>query len=783
MGDFRDIMVRGSDLTRGGFVGEALRQTGILGDPNVEAEDTEGGEVAPIIGAGEAPRQVQSGQATLEDAPVDPNAKKGPKSIYSVEGKVKPQLSVTDEQRKQEAMLGIAKQERGTRLAELQALGVADQELSDYANIDEMFAEEGARLHSEHFAVAKRRANELETMIDSARTMRVDPFNWGKSVGRGGRVAAAFSLLTGQMAAGAGNPNSSLKMMDAAIENDMAAQEQNLANEHKIIAMKKGLSADEAARFTREVSSLNTLRAMKYASVLSRIEAAKQHAITESSYLAYKHMGDHYTLKLLEAKAAAQAELLTVHVKGPIQASKAAVIQQNMKEIQSQITAQAEAQAGIEAEAAAAVPTVEPSAPAAPGRAGAVAARRGPRADTGGTPPSEARADTSAQAPTSEQATPQEATVPASSWVRQGWSLEQERAERGVAEETAAVSADEQAQAAGPAQSFRQLGHKAGVTGNVDPGEFEALLKGSGANDFTVKHGGFGRARAAAKNAYLPAYTRLDDALRAVATGQEIPNDGFQDPQDARIFSDMLPPPRRSEFASQAQYDEAMEYFNYASKKYEVFEAPGVQNTIDAGGRTYRVKATSTARNQDSNGQNRYNKIAEKLQESHTFIQHLRNTARNIRRVGLGTGGWFNEDEGAFAIPGLSSYDPGSKELVNTSLRLAMGFIKTEDPTARLSDKDVEIGEKAMSLLQGGKVKMLDLLQSFDGRFDDNTIRRSMDRYMQRLSVNAQKAITQQFQNDLVLDYNSQRMLQEESNETQTWLQTTPEWDSRAVFK
>ena len=450
MGEFRDIMVRGSDLTRGGFVGEALRQTGVIGDANVEAEETEGGVVAPVIGAGEAPRQTQSGQAELETAPTDPKAKVAPKSIYHVEGKVSPRLSVTDEQRKQEAMLGIAKQERGTRLAELQALGVADQELSDYANIDEMFPEEGARLHKEHFSEAKRRTNELHTMIDSARTMRVDPFNWSKSVGRGGRVAAAFSLLTGQMAAGAGNPNSALKMMDAAIERDMSAQEQNIAHEQKLIHAKKGLAADERALYGEEMRSLNTIRAMKYASVLSRIDAAKQHAITESSYLAYKHMGDHYTLKLLEAKAAAQAELISVYAKGPIAASKAAAVEQTLKGIESQLTAAVSGAQGAPAGAqAGAQAAVEPSAPAAPGRAGAVAARRGPSARPGGTPPSAPSADTGAQAPAAQPVPKGEASVPATSWVRQGWDLEDERSARNEAEVRANVIADEKAAATG----------------------------------------------------------------------------------------------------------------------------------------------------------------------------------------------------------------------------------------------------------------------------------------------------------------------------------------------
>jgi hypothetical protein len=111
-----------------------------------------------------------------------------------------------------------------------------------------------------------------------------------------------------------------------------------------------------------------------------------------------------------------------------------------------------------------------------------------------------------------------------------------------------------------------------------------------------------------------------------------------------------------------------------------------------------------------------------------------------------------------------------------------MGFIKSEDETARLSDNDIIIGEKAMAIMKGGKMaRLADIVQSFDGKFSNNTVRLAMDRYMQRLAINAQKAIMKQYQNDLVLDYNSSVKFKEESNEAQAWLTTTPGWDTRGV--
>jgi hypothetical protein len=56
-----------------------------------------------------------------------------------------------------------------------------------------------------------------------------------------------------------------------------------------------------------------------------------------------------------------------------------------------------------------------------------------------------------------------------------------------------------------------------------------------------------------------------------------------------------------------------------------------------------------------------------------------------------------------------------------------------------------------------------------------------MDRYMQKLALNAEKAIIQKYQNDIVLDYNSSIKFREESNATQVWLNTTPGWARRGV--
>jgi hypothetical protein len=504
-------------------------------------------------------------------------------------------------------------------------------------------------------------------------------------------------------------------------------------------------------------------------------------------------MGEHYILKLLEAKAAAQAEIITVHGKGPISASKARLIKSQISAISGQLAdpnirgqaqvGQAPAADQVAPEAATTAPT-EKAAPRAPGRAGAVVGRRAIRPDPGTPPPVEGGDDLAAISTRPEQLTseprPEAPKAPAPEPTERALFLDPTEDEKsGLSRMETQREADVRvtAEAAAEVEAVqgrpvtpRALGMKAQVTKKVDKREFAAIMKSAGATPWVTKNGGWGRAEAASAGFYLPAFTRVDDALEDYVNGREIDNDGFQREVDARVFADAIPPPRRRLYASDELYKDAKKWYDYASKKFEVFEAPGIQNTIDAGGLSFRLKATSTARNQDAQGIKQYNVLAAKMQEGMTFVQKLRDQAKLVRRVGIGTGGWFNANEGMFSIPGLNSEEPGVALQANTVLRLAMQFIKTEDPTARLSDKDVEIGLRAMNAEGGAITTILDIVQSFNGVYDDNTVRVSMDRFLQKLAWATQKAYMQTAQNDLVLDYNSMKYTRDESNEAQRWL-------------
>lgn len=723
----------------------------------VEAEEVEAARMVERAGAGSRSGTAGGGSGVVQrEARMDEEAKGGNKSIFQAEGIIEPQPLPSETALRNEANANILQAKRATAAAELQAMGLSEQYMAQYANVGAQDAIEGQRLHDDHFTKAKGRMDNLYRDVQSAQSLKVNPFNWHNSIGRGGRVASAFSLLTGQMAAGAGNPNSALKMMDSAIERDISAQEQNIKNEYTNLKLQGQLGQDARAMHEEEIAGLGKIRALKYSAILGRIGAAKQHAITEGAYQAYNVMEEHYIIKQLDALQAERARILSVHVKGPIRASMLRQIQQQVMTMQKQLTPGQDitpggGQAPVE-QSATAGPTTQGS---APGRAGSVAARRAPKASTP-TPP------------TSGGSSPEAPSEAASSSSNTESFLE------------SSLGADANVTASAP-DPFNAPDHpvptpeetRASMLNNIGgatPAQRKRAERIASADGFALddaNFNGFPTTNIAGVYESLEAYS---------AGANKLPKGGFSDDRDAQLFADELRsrPPLRKNYKTAEGHKAALASHAFQVDNYEVFEQPGVQNTIDlGGGRYWRVKRISPARRTDAQGTAKYYEMVNKLKEGQDYVDKLFRVAKDYQRVGPG-GGFFNDKEGWFSIPGINSTDPGTKDMEQNITRLAMGFIKSEDPTARLSDKDLEVGEAAMGLRDNGKINMpllLDRLQSlFPGKYSENTVRRHMVRYLQGVAVAAQAAYYQKFSNDLVPDYTTDKLMVEQSDNFQAWL-------------
>jgi hypothetical protein len=733
------------------------------GFAQTEPEDAAVDEYGTVGGQGEK-SPAKGGYSGVVQRPVlFPEEKKTKQSsLYSVQGELRPGLAPDEQVLEANATANIQKAKRATAAAELQAMGLSTQYMAQYANVGELDAIEGERLHDEHFSVAKTKMDNLTREVQDAQSLKVNPFNWHESIGRGGRVAAAFSLLTGQMAAGAGNPNSALKMMDAAIERDISAQEQNIKNEYTNLKLQRGLGQDSRALHEEEMASLGKLRALKYSNLLGRLGAIKQHALNEGAYQAASVMESHYVLKQLTALQAERARILSVYVKGPIRASMLRKIQEQVTQLGQQlrpgtnITPPGGQAAQAPAVADALPPDAEPrrpgdpqvpvekSLPAAPGRAGPVAGRRGPQAPTATTPTSEAPVQEAQGQPGPVQGTPEAPSA-----------IEYEK----------------------PYNEYDDEPDHPEVTRESAEAYVESQVLGDRRKaKLLASHGGYARTEGAAQNS--PGGHLLDqrDAQMIYAKGGDLPKGGFADDRDAQVFASWIEtrPPLRKNYKSQEAFQLARDHHKFQANHYEIFEAPGRQSTIENGSRSFRVKRTSPMRDSTGPGLGEYNKAVAKLVEGGEYIDKLAQVARDYRRVGPGSG-FFNSEEGAFSMPGFTSSDEGKKSLNQYVTRLAMGFIKSEDPTARLSDKDLEVGQAAMGLAANGTIRMLDIMQSLKAsvtgrKYSENQVRVSMNRYLQVVALRAQMSYYKKFSNDLIPDYNTARLLERELDATQKWL-------------
>lgn len=747
-----------------------------------EADDIAPAEYDPTRGGGEKQGAGRGGERVGGPAAgkfLDPIAKKQPTG-FAMKGQITTPRTPEEAEAYQQAQLNIFESEQRKAIAEGEAMGLAESVLSDYANVAQYDALEGRRLHNEYFAPAKRKLAALYQAVDDARSMKVNPFNWHESIGRGGRVAAAFSVFTGQIAAGAGNPNSALAMMDAAIERDISAQEQNIKNEYENLKLQRGLQADELGLFQEEIASINQTRAVYFAGMQAKIAAAKQRAINVAHAETYQVAHDHYNMKLLDAINAGRNQI-HIEVNKAVSAATIKSAQAQVEQIQSAMKPGTLVQGPGEAAPTA---TAEGSVKAAPGRAGAVGGRRGSQAKTGTTPPQRGEASEGTpsaeplDAPTSGAGIPQQVE-------RDGMSMMETQEE---ADERYAKQYDEAVRAQGatnreaakatrdriassPVRTLRGIGEKHSAGGGVDENEMWAQLTkdhrdgGASIPKRVAEAGGYGLATSidpvSGTGEGSLGITSVYDGVSAVLANKTIPNGGMLLNRDADILKAIVPKPKRNQFKHEDQYTRAVNHWQRGQDYSEIYEGrskvAGERNTIVAGGMAYRLSDLSEART-DAKA---YGEIQSKIAQQVTGQKGIMKLAKQIRTHGLQ--GMFTP-EGGINIPGLNTSDPATMLMVNKMITNAMTYIKTHDPTARISDKDLEVGMEAMGDFMTTGGKLLDFFQTvLDGDSQNNTKRIQIERFFATIAIASQEMLWDEFEDDMVPTYNTMVKADEEA--------------------
>lgn len=358
----------------------------------------------------------------------------------------------------------------------------------------------------------------------------------------------------------------------------------------------------------------------------------------------------------------------------------------------------------------------------------------------------------------------------------------QEEAEARVASEVAA-KADAQGLAqirTAPARDLQGLGRKAMVGGRVTEKEVADVITkprsegGANVPQRVAKAGGYGLAFITdpEEGTGEPSHktTSLAEGLQDIAAGKRIRNGGFIMNADADLVSAMVPPPNPTLYvggAAGAGYKIAKQAYDYGQEFEEIYETRatvgGQRNTIVAGGMSYKLSEGAIERTDEK----AYGEMQKKLAEVATGTKALRALATQIRTHGIQ--GIFTP-EGGFNIPGFNTDDETTLLLANRTITNAMQYIKTHDPTARISDKDLEVGQNAMGAFMTKGSKFMDFLQSLDGDSMNNTKRKQIENFLVHIAVESQRMVWEKFENSLVPDYNTMISMAQEADEVQKFI-------------
>jgi hypothetical protein len=724
--------------------GRGARMTrGAIGTATEAPEPT---ATNPTVPAGASTEEANRGQITTSDELEVPGAPGRQKGMVTAKGTITPPLPDRLQRIKAHSSARIREAQKAQTLQDMAASGATQEQMQLWAQINDQDAEEGQRLYDDHFVRARDNIRGLQDKVDQARALKINPYNWHESIGRGGRVAAAFAALTGGFAAGKSNPNSALKMMDAAIERDISAQKVNIQNVYEGLKLQRGLNVDEARLFNEQMNAMNEIRAVNYAAILGRIQAAKQNAITESHYLAYQTAEDHYNLKLVEAFAAAQKEYLRLEVDGELRNSA------HLQALQTQM-AQYQQQLGGAPAAT--------SAPAAPSGRQLEAPRAGSAALGRGRPPRRVGGTPTGQEP---EAQAQREGIPAGAVAQDetGQYLD------------ASGNVVQPAQKAEPRAPFRRPEPVSPEEGQMRSSLIRDIVQSGQAPAHIGKFESFAQAAFAEKNlgTNTPGITKWGEAIADINAGRPIRNGGVTGTADARVIASRAPMPDPSQYRNaqhsdgraSTAYQVARDIVERGERFPEIYERPssfnGERNTITAGGKTYRVKAG--ARDAKT-----YERVRENVVKKEALTSALYNMSDLVRRKGLQ--GIFT-DEGGINIPGLTTGDPGADLIGQNVITQAMNYIKTHDPTARISDKDLEVGERAATPFMSSWGKFLDLVQSLDGVPENNTLRQKVTRFLAKLGVEAARIAWTEIENEVVPDYNTQQEMLKRTQEVENFV-------------
>jgi len=308
---------------------EKLQEVTTAPPPQLEEADTSRVGTDPAIpGSG---RSDLDEDQILKDTPVT----KGGKGPMRLVGRRVPAAPLYDQIRQGQIEELLLRKTQMEGFAQLSADMVTQRTHENMAFIFENDREEAIRIVTEEFPKLRAAQKKIQQELEDIRTLRVNPYNYLQTAGKGGRAGAVLATMVSQMAAGASGINSARNALKNAIDRDIEGQINDIELQFKgVEAADKNISA-QVKLFENELMFREKAQVYAWEAATAIINSAQWGAANESTYLGLQTLRQFAELMTIKAAAEERAKQSTLMYEFNVN-TRADVIRRGMQAQQGQ---------------------------------------------------------------------------------------------------------------------------------------------------------------------------------------------------------------------------------------------------------------------------------------------------------------------------------------------------------------------------------------------------------------------------------------------------------------
>jgi len=251
----------------------------------------------------------------LGDDPVNKAAGVGSRS--RIKGVIEPGNTAQEAVDMAAAQARIRQSEKMIGFAYGQAGKVSQQWHRNMADLFATDSDEVYRMIREEFPKFKEAQRKLQDDLEDIRSLRVNPYQYLQTAGRGGRAGAVLATMVGQMASGASGINHARIALKNAIDRDIETQASNIELQFKGVEAASGNIQDQLGLLQEEILFRDKAQAYAWEAASAVIKSALQGAANEATYLGLQVLDDYATIQAAAAAAALRAKQSSLYLEEP----------------------------------------------------------------------------------------------------------------------------------------------------------------------------------------------------------------------------------------------------------------------------------------------------------------------------------------------------------------------------------------------------------------------------------------------------------------------------------